>query len=125
MNSDAPPRRVPLFLRLTIGSVIAGLVVLAFAGSQSIADTWYRLDANSLVGLQAFVEQKIDPDPEDPTLYFDYVLPVIELPMALGALVLFVLFDALRLLAGSLLVRGVAALRTRKAKAQDPPNEEE
>jgi hypothetical protein len=79
------------------GRVIAwGLVVAAAAaigvhfgsGGISIAEVWARIDANSLVGLQGLVEQRLDPDPEDPTLYFDYVLPALNASFWLTAAVL-------------------------------------
>ena len=69
------------------GRVIAwGLVVAAAAaigvhfgtGGLSIAEVWVTIDANSLVGLQGLVEQRLDPNPDDPVLYFDYVLPVLN-----------------------------------------------
>lgn len=50
-------------------------------GGKSIAEVWASIDANSLVGLQSFVEKTLDPNPEDPTLYFDIVLPLLNLPM--------------------------------------------
>ena len=114
-GDDTPPanRRqwLPVFLRLLGGNLLAGLAVFLLAGGQKMAEIWYRVDANSLVGLQAFVEQKLDPDELDTTLYFDYVLPVIELPAWFGAIVLFTLFDALRLAAVWPIARGVSAMR--------------
>ena len=69
------------------GRVIAwGLVMAAAAaigvhfgtGGISIAEVWASIDANSLVGFQGLVEQRLDPNPEDPVLYFDYVLPALN-----------------------------------------------
>ena len=92
-------RRPRTLLRLAVANLAVGLVVLLAAGDRKTAEVWYKADANSLVGLQAFVEQKLDPDEIDPTLYFDYVLPVLELPAWVAAIVLLTLFDALRLAA--------------------------
>lgn len=99
-------RRV--FLRLAICNLLAGLAVLALAGGRKTAEIWYKADANSLVGLQAFVEQRIDPD-----LYFDVVLPVVELPAWLAAMVLLTLFDALRLGVAAAAACALAAARRR------------
>jgi hypothetical protein len=61
-----------------------------FGRGTSIAEEWARIDANSLVGLQALVEKRLDPNPDDPTIYFDYVLPALELPFWLSLAVLLV-----------------------------------
>ncbi len=61
---------------------------------KSIAEVWARADANSLVGLQATVEQRLDPNPEEPTLYFDIVLPVLQLPLWLSLFVIFAVLAA-------------------------------
>lgn len=58
------------------------------SGGSSIAEAWAAIDANSLVGLQSFVEQSLDPNPENPTLYFDIVLPLLNLPMWLTVAVI-------------------------------------
>ena len=73
-------------LKRNLGWVLlagAAAAVGAHFGTQAraIADYWYAIDANSLVGLQALVEQRLDPDPDDPTLYFDVVLPLLELSL--------------------------------------------
>ena len=47
----------------------------------SIADAWASVDRNSLVGLQSLVEKSLDPNPDDPTLYFDIVLPILGFPL--------------------------------------------
>lgn len=72
--------------------VLAGALYAVFA-NQSVAETWYRIDANSLVGLQALVEKRLDPNPDDPTLYFDVVLPIIDTPLWLAALVVLCVLD--------------------------------
>lgn len=110
-DDTAAPARTRPFLRLLAANVVVGVVLLVVAGGRSIAEVWFKVDANSLVGLQAFVEQRVDPDKEDPTLYFDYVLPMLEQPVWLGAIVALTLFDGLRLLAGGLTARGARALR--------------
>jgi len=76
-----------------IGNLVVAGVVYAVVGNRSIAETWYQVDANSLVGLQALVEKRLDPNPEEPTLYFDVVLPVIESPLWLAALVVLTVLD--------------------------------
>jgi hypothetical protein len=86
------PRRIVLLAALLANFAIAG-VIAALAGGKSVAETWFVLDANSLVGLQALVEQRLDPNPEDPTLYFDVVLPVLETPLWLAVLVVLVVLD--------------------------------
>ena len=78
---------------------------------KSIAEVWARADANSLVGLQATIEQRLDPNPEDPAIYFDIVLPILELPMWLS---LFVIFAALA-------VAGFAASGLRRERHRDSP----
>ena len=50
----------------------------------SIGEIWAGMDRNSLVGFQALIEKRLDPNPEDPTVYFDYVLPVLEIPFWMG-----------------------------------------
>jgi hypothetical protein len=86
------PRRIVLFAALLANFAIAG-VVAALAGGRSVAEAWYALDANSLVGFQALVEQRLDPNPGDPTLYFDVVLPVLETPLWLAVLVVLIVLD--------------------------------
>ena len=76
-----------------IGNLVVAGVVYAVVGNKSVAETWYQVDANSLVGLQALVEKELDPNPEEPTLYFDVVLPVIESPLWLAALVVLTVLD--------------------------------
>ena len=87
---------------IAIGVVAMNLALAAVAfwltDGGSIAEAWYAWDANSLVGLQAVVEQKIDPNPEDPAWFFDYVLPVLEAPFWLGVLVILMVLDALPML---------------------------
>lgn len=55
---------------------------------RSIGAIWASIHSNSLVGLQSLVEKRLDPDPEAPTLYFDYVLPVLETPFWLTVAIL-------------------------------------
>jgi len=74
------------------GLLVAAVVAAAIhfgRGGTSIAEEWARIDANSLVGLQALVEKRLDPNPDDPTIYFDYVLPALELPLWLSLAVVF------------------------------------
>lgn len=76
-----------------LGNLLLAGVIYAVFANQSVAETWYQIDANSLVGLQALVEKRLDPNPDDPTLYFDVVLPLIETPLWLAALVVACVFD--------------------------------
>lgn len=76
-----------------IGNLVIAGVLFGVLGNQSVAEVWYRVDANSLVGLQALVEKRLDPNPDDPTLYFDVVLPLIETPVWLAALVVLSVLD--------------------------------
>jgi len=85
-------KRLIVMAALAGNLVLAGVLYAVFA-NQSVAETWYRIDANSLVGLQALVEKRLDPNPEEPTLYFDVVLPVIESPLWLAALVVLTVLD--------------------------------
>ena len=115
MSDDAAERRPRTLLRLAAANLAVGVALWFAVGNRTAAEVWYRADANSLVGLQAFVEQKLDPDPLDPTLYFDYVLPVVELPAWVAAIVLLTLFDSLRLGA----VWAALRLRARWRRAKD------
>ncbi|MDP6952628.1 MAG: hypothetical protein QGF53_07685 [Alphaproteobacteria bacterium] len=87
---------VLLFGVLSANLLLAG-VVYVLSGGASLAETWASFDRNSLVGLQALVEQRLDPNPEDPQLFFDVVLPVLESPTWLVALVVLMVMDALPL----------------------------
>ena len=60
---------------LVLGAAALGLGL--FGVGPSIARIWSQLHANSLVGLQGFVDRTLDPDPGDPTVWFDLVLPVL------------------------------------------------
>lgn len=113
-DGTATERRPRTLLRLAAANLAVGPALWLAVGNRTAAEVWYRADANSLVGLQAFVEQRLDPDPLDPTLYFDYVLPVIELPAWVAAIVLLTLFDASRLAA----VEGALRLRARLRRAK-------
>jgi len=89
--------------RIVVAAMLFGSFFLAgvahFAtGGKSIAEVWYQWNANSLVGLQSLVEKRLDPNPEDPTLYFDVVLPILELPFGLAVLVVLLLLDIVPLL---------------------------
>ena len=87
---------------IVVATLIGNLIIAGIAhfvtGGKSIAEVWYQWDANSLVGLQALVEKKLDPNPEDPTIYFDVVLPILDLPFALAVLVIVLLFDIVPLI---------------------------
>lgn len=54
------------------------LFLALFAGGPSIAEVWGMIDANSLVGFQGVVDSYLDRDPGNPTVWFDYVLPALE-----------------------------------------------
>ena len=116
--ADSRPGRTWLrpLVRLAASNLLVGLLLFVMFGGHQIAEVWAGIDRNSLVGLQSFVEQTVDPDKEDPTLYFDYVLPTIELPVWFGAIVLLTLFDLIRFGAGWAMALGAAALwrRTRR-----------
>ena len=60
---------------LVLGAVALGAAL--FGVGPSIARIWSQLHANSLVGLQGFVDRTLDPDPGDPTVWFDQVLPIL------------------------------------------------
>ena len=60
---------------LVLGAVALGLAL--FGVGPSIARIWSQLHANSLVGLQGFVDRTLDPDPGNPTVWFDQVLPIL------------------------------------------------
>ncbi len=69
-------------MKRTIGWIgLAGgamAVILALFGvGPSIARIWSQIHANSLVGLQGLVDRNLDPDPGDPTVWFDVFLPVL------------------------------------------------
>jgi hypothetical protein len=66
---------------LLLVAAVAGVGAHLGTGGESIAEAWYSVSPNSLVGLQSLVEKRLDPNPEEPTIYFDYVLPVLELPI--------------------------------------------
>ncbi len=77
------------FLGWVFGLATAAAAAAHFAtAGRSIAEIWYQINANSLVGLQSLIEKRLDPNPEDPTLYFDYVLPVLNLSLWLVVAVL-------------------------------------
>jgi len=42
------------------------------------AANWYRIDANSLIGLQPVVEQRLERNPDAPTPYFEIVLLILS-----------------------------------------------
>lgn len=63
---------------IIIGAV--SLLLAVFAGGPSVAEAWAMLDANSLVGFQGLIDNRLDPDPGNPTVWFDYVLPALEVP---------------------------------------------
>ena len=86
-----------LLLGVLSANLLIAVVVYFLSGGKSVAETWYEIDANSLVGLQALVEQRLDPNPEDPMLYWDVVFPVLNAPAWLAVLVLLMVLDALPL----------------------------
>lgn len=49
----------------------------------SIGQRWYEIHETSLIGLQSGLENRVNPD-----LFFDWVLPVLELPAAPSVAVL-------------------------------------
>ena len=96
MAGAKKPPGVLLFGVLSANLLLAG-VVYVISGGASLAEPWAAFDRNSHVGLPAQVEQPQDPNPEDPQLFFDVVLPVLESPTWLVALVVLLVMDALPL----------------------------
>lgn len=66
-----------LFGRIMLIIGFAALGSALFGVGPSIGRFWTQLHSNSLVGLQGFVDRNLDPDPGDPTVWFDTVLPVL------------------------------------------------
>ena len=60
---------------LVLGAAALGLAL--FGIGPSTARIWAQLHANSLVGLQGIVDRTLDPDPGNPTIWFDQVLPIL------------------------------------------------
>ena len=65
-----------------LNRLLALLTISGFFGhlwsGKSIAEHWYRIDSNSLIGLQSFIERWVDPNPDAPTFYFNFILPVLS-----------------------------------------------
>ncbi len=53
---------------LAIGALVASIV----SGESSVAEVWFSVDSNSLVGFGALIEKNIDPD-----LWLNVFLPVL------------------------------------------------
>ncbi len=83
-----------------LGLALLSFLVGIFASSPSIAGAWAEIDANSLVGFQGFIDQWLDPDPGNPTIWFDYVLPVLGMSVFHGAAALLAVIGAIVLLVG-------------------------
>ena len=98
------PPAVTLISILSINLLLAVLVCI-YSGGASLAETWAELDRNSLVGLQALVEGQLDPNPENPQLFFNVVLPFLESPAWLVVLVLLLVMDALPIMVLLCLIR--------------------
>ena len=62
--------RTILLLGTLSANLLIAVVVYFLSGGKSVGETWSEIDANSLVGLQALVEQRLDPNPEDPMLFW-------------------------------------------------------
>ncbi len=56
--------------------VIVTLVLVILFPTESVADLWVKIDANSLVGFQALIEKNVDPD-----LWLTIVLPALRCPV--------------------------------------------
>jgi len=73
-------RHLPMSSNLN--RLLALLTISSFFGhlwsGESIAEHWYRIDSNSLIGLQSFIEGRVDPNPDAPTVYINFVLPVLS-----------------------------------------------
>ena len=113
-RAEIPPA-VTLIGILSINLLLAALVCI-YSGGASLAETWAELDRNSLVGLQALVEGRLDPNPEDPQLFFNVVLPFLESPAWLVVLVLLLVMDALPIM---VLLRLIRRRRRELAKSVD------
>ncbi len=82
-------------MKRTIGRTALVLGGAAFVAAllglgPSIARLWSQLHANSLVGLQGFVDRTLDPDPGNPTVWFDQVLPILASSVFYGVAVVLV-----------------------------------
>ena len=97
-----------------VGSMLIGVTAFLLATDQTIATICDQINPNSLVWLQAFVEQHLDSDTENPAIYSNYVLPAIRLPAWVGAVVLFTLFDVSRMLLARVLKLLMAVLLSPK-----------
>jgi hypothetical protein len=110
MAKAKKPTGILLVGVLSANLMLAG-VVYVVSGGASLAEVWAEFDRNSLVGLQALVEQRLDPNPEDPQLFFDVVLPILESPVWLVALVALLVMDALPI---------VVMLRMMRRRGREP-----
>lgn len=118
MAEAKKPLGVLLFGVVSANLLLAG-VVYVISGGASLAETWASFDRNSLVGLQALVEQRLDPNPEDPQFFFGVVLPVLESPTWLVALVVLLVMDALPLVLLLRLVRRGARGRAKSVERSE------
>ena len=66
--------------------VIVTLVLMILYSSETIADLWVRIDANSLVGFGALIEKNIHPD-----LWALVFVPALKCPLWVVTLVVSVL----------------------------------
>ena len=87
-----------LFGRIILALGFAALGLALFGVGPSIARLWAQLHSNSLVGLQGFVDQNLDPDPGDPTVWFDTVLPVLTSSIFYPVAVIFCVIGLVSLL---------------------------
>ncbi len=78
---------------------IAALGAALLEVGPSIARVWSNLHANSLVGLQGFVDRTLDPDPGNPSVWYDSVLPVLTGSVLYPIAVVLLLFALAILLA--------------------------
>ena len=99
-----------------VGSLLIGVSVFLLTADHTIASICDRINPNSLVWLQAFVEQRLDSETENSTLYSNYVLPVIGLPAWIGAIVLLMLFDVIRMLLARVFILLLAVLLSPRRK---------
>lgn len=77
-------RKIVLILGALL--VVAAVVLLIRDAAEALGYLWFTIDANSLVGFQALIEKKVDPD-----LWTSVFLPLLDwpawiLPLALGAI---------------------------------------
>ena len=80
--------------------VIAGVAGLGGhfgTGGLTIGAAWRNVSANSLVGFESLIDRYFTPPEDDPSasVWFDVVLPVLELPLWLVVAIICFVFSAI------------------------------